>query len=373
MKVLFVVQGEGRGHLTQAMAMQRLLQKDGHQVVGVLVGKSNYRELPDFFQRAFRVPIQRFYSPNFLPTPKNKRISIPLSVAYNILETPTFLRSIWFLHKTINASGADIVINFYDILLGLTYFFWRPSVPQVSIGHQYLFLHEKFSLPGLSKVKLRSLNFFSRLTSLGAQERLALSFYPMERDTKHHIIVVPPLLREEVATTKVSNGDYIHGYMLNTQFEQSIRTWHRKHKDVPMRFFWDKKGAKEVTKVDSTLEFHKLDDHKFLQSLAGSKGYATTAGFESVCEAMYFGKPILMVPAHIEQACNAADACRAGAGVQCETFDFDKLLPLLNTYKSKEDFRQWVDTKRYSILPVLERVASEVPCYPLSLAWFRSL
>lgn len=373
MKVLFVVQGEGRGHLTQAMAMQRLLQKDGHQVVGVLVGKSNYRELPDFFQRAFRVPIQRFYSPNFLPTPKNKRISIPLSVAYNILETPTFLRSIWFLHKTINASGADIVINFYDILLGLTYFFWRPSVPQVSIGHQYLFLHEKFSLPGLSKVKLRSLNFFSRLTSLGAQERLALSFYPMDRDEKHHIIVVPPLLREEVATTKVSNGDYIHGYMLNTQFEQSIRTWHRKHNDVPMRFFWDKKGAKEVTKVDSTLEFHKLDDHKFLQSLAGSKGYATTAGFESVCEAMYFGKPILMVPAHIEQACNAADACRAGAGVQCETFDFDKLLPLLNTYKSREDFRQWVDTKRYSILPVLERVASEVPCYPLSLAWFRSL
>ena len=38
----------------------------------------------------------------------------------------------------------------------------------------------------------------------------------------------------------------------------------------------------------------------------GCKAYASTAGFESVCEAMYLGKPILMVPAHIEQDCNAS-------------------------------------------------------------------
>lgn len=31
------------------------------------------------------------------------------------------------------------------------------------------------------------------------------------------------------------------------------------------------------------------------------------AGFESVCEAMYLGKPLLMVPAHIEQDCNISD------------------------------------------------------------------
>lgn len=45
--------------------------------------------------------------------------------------------------------------------------------------------------------------------------------------------------------------------------------------------------------------------------MAGCKAYASTAGFESVCEAMYLGKPILMVPAHIEQDCNAYDAKKA--------------------------------------------------------------
>ena len=43
MRFLFVVQGEGRGHLTQALAMERLLTQAGHEVVEILVGKSNSR------------------------------------------------------------------------------------------------------------------------------------------------------------------------------------------------------------------------------------------------------------------------------------------------------------------------------------------
>ena len=37
MKVLFVIQGEGRGHLTQALSLKQMLHNEGHEVVGVLV------------------------------------------------------------------------------------------------------------------------------------------------------------------------------------------------------------------------------------------------------------------------------------------------------------------------------------------------
>lgn len=57
MKVLFVVQGEGRGHLTQAIAMEDLLRRNGHEVVEVLVDKSNSRSLPGFFNRNIKAPI----------------------------------------------------------------------------------------------------------------------------------------------------------------------------------------------------------------------------------------------------------------------------------------------------------------------------
>ena len=38
MKYLFIVQGEGRGHLTQAMTLERMLERHGHQVVGISPG-----------------------------------------------------------------------------------------------------------------------------------------------------------------------------------------------------------------------------------------------------------------------------------------------------------------------------------------------
>jgi UDP:flavonoid glycosyltransferase YjiC (YdhE family) len=76
--------------------------------------------------------------------------------------------------------------------------------------------------------------------------------------------------------------------------------------------------------------------------MAGCKAYATTAGFESVCEAMYMGKPVLMVPTHIEQACNAFEASSAGAGVVADDFELDKLLEYIPDYQKNSSFRDWV-------------------------------
>ena len=50
MKVIFVIQGEGRGYLTQALALGQMLRHEGHEVVKVLVGKSKNRVIPAFFQ-----------------------------------------------------------------------------------------------------------------------------------------------------------------------------------------------------------------------------------------------------------------------------------------------------------------------------------
>ena len=118
MKVLFIVQGEGRGHLTQAITMEELLRRNGHEVVEVLVGKSNSRCLPGFFNRSIQAPVKRFLSPNFLPTPANKRASLARSVAYNLTRLPVYLKSMHYIHRRIEESGAELVINFYELLTG---------------------------------------------------------------------------------------------------------------------------------------------------------------------------------------------------------------------------------------------------------------
>lgn len=354
MKVLFVVQGEGRGHLTQAITMEDLLRRNGHEVVEVLVGKSNSRHLPGFFNRSIQAPVNRFLSPNFLPTPANKRVSLSRSVAYNVMKLPVYLKSMHYIHRRIEESGAELVINFYELLTGLTYLLFRPSIPQISIGHQYLFLHRDFEFPDKNGVNLWLLRFFTRLTCIGAQEKLALSFHAMGDDEDAHIRVVPPLLRREVLSCESLEGDYLHGYMVNSGFGENIRKWHDNHPEVPLHFFWDKPDEKEVCQIDDTLSFHQLDDVKFLRYMEGCKAYATTAGFESVCEAMYLGKPLLMVPAHIEQDCNAYDAARTGAGVVSDSFDLEHLLEFSKNYCPNIAFRYWVRSCDWRILRNIE-------------------
>lgn len=210
-----------------------------------------------------------------------------------------------YINERIIKTGADMVINFYELLTGLTYFLYRPAVPQVCIGHQYLFLHKDFEMPEKHKFGMKLLNMFTRLTALGAKEYLALSFRSMKDDKNRRIKVVPPLLRRDVFRQEVTNGDYIHGYMVNSGFSECIMRWHKEHPETPLRFFWDRWEETPVKKIDETLSFYQLDDVEFLRQMSGCKAYASTAGFESVCEAMYLGKPLMMVPAHIEQECNA--------------------------------------------------------------------
>ena len=126
-----------------------------------------------------------------------------------------------------------------------------------------------------------------------------------------------------------------------------------------MQFFWDKAGADKVTKIDATLSFHLIDDKAFIRSLAGCMAYATTGGFESVCEAMYMGKPALMVPAHIEQECNAFDAEQHGAGTASEEFDLDRLLDFAKDYHANDSFRQWEDSASMRIIAILENVSCD--------------
>ena len=369
MKFLFVVQGEGRGHLTQAIALYELLTKNGHEVAAVLVGKSNRRELPTFFLKNIQSEVLRFESPNFLPASKNKQTNIWASIFYNFLKTGTYLRSIHFIRKQIKRKNVDVVVNFYEFLTGFAYALFPPKIPYVCVGHQYIFFHPEFRFPQANKVELRLMLFFTRITCIRASKLFALSIKKMDNVQNNRIVVIPPLLRKDVFEVEVSDGNYIHGYMLNDTYADKIIRFQAEHPDVFIRFFWDRKGVEDETVINEHLSFHRLNDRLFLSYMAGSKAYATTAGFESVCEAMYMGKPILMVPTHIEQACNAFEASAAGAGIVADDFYLEKLLEYIPHYQKQTDFRSWVQQSHRHILQAFQLDKNELLNHRLSL-WF---
>ena len=348
-RILFTVQGEGRGHLTQAIALADMLRRNGHEVVGVLVGKSHSRELPAFFYEKIKAPVAIYETPSLIFNKVKKQIDKTKTLFYNmnIKKLVYYGDSISLINNHIKEKKPDILINFYEILPGFAQLRYRIDTPYVNVGHQYLLKHPEYTHGKGESHNHTLLRLHATTSSLGATKTLALSFYPMKSFPREHLTVVPPLLRKEVLELKPTTGDYILGYMLNQGYENEVRTWHRKNPDVKLHFFWDKKDAPETLIVDNNFTLHRINDGLFLQYMAGCKGYITTAGFESVCEAMYLNKPVMMIPAHIEQEINAADAASIGRGIPGNNFDLSQLLVYIEEKQTRpedDSFRQWVNS-----------------------------
>jgi uncharacterized protein (TIGR00661 family) len=172
-------------------------------------------------------------------------------------------------------------------------------------------------------------------------------------------VVCPPLLRADLESIFPSKENYILAYMVNDGYAEQVVDWHSANRDTEVHCFWDRKGEPEEKVYHDTLHFHQLNAVKYMRMMAGCKGLVTTAGFESVCEAMYLGKPVMMIPVEgqYEQACNAIDAVDAGAGIARHSFEISELIRFIPDYRPVEEkFKNWLDKTKEIILGELEIV-----------------
>ncbi|MFC2138112.1 glycosyltransferase family protein [Bacteroidota bacterium] len=353
MKFIFLIQGEGRGHLTQAITLFELLTNNGHKVCEVFVGKSKHRNIPAYFYSKIFSPITHIDSPNFFHDPENKGIKIFTSIIDNIIKTPTFLKNINKIKRSIKKHQADIFLNFYDLHGGLLYLFNKMKTKYYCIGHQYFFDHPSFNYPKnkkyISKILLK---LHTKVTSIKADKKLALSFYKAAHHDVKKIFVMPPLLRNDLFQVNAIKEDYIMGYILNAGYAEDLIQWHNNNKQVKLHIFWDKKSDE---KTNENIRFHTINDVKFVELLKACQGYFSTAGFESICEAFYLGKPVLLNPVknHFEQDCNAHDAVKSGAGIIDSQFNISKLIEFIPIYKTNTEFKKWVDSSKSKFLEIL--------------------
>lgn len=347
MKYLFVVQGEGRGHMTQAIALSEMLRRNGHEIVEVLVGKCSNRELPSFLADKIGARVRVFDSPALEYGKSGKKGRILKSILVNT--TPKMLskwrKSMEMILRRVEKTNPDVIINFYEILTGIANFIYRFKVPVVSIAHQFLIDHPDYAYRSKTDHGQFTLRLNNMLCSFGTTKTLALSFYPLKDFYRDRMAVLPPLLRSEIFQLTPFTDDYILGYMLNPAYMEEVRKWHQDNPGQKLNIFWDKKDAPDCITLDTEMTVHRISDTKFLTCMESCKGYVTTAGFESVCEAMYLGKPVMMIPAHIEQEINAADAQGIGAGIISDDFDITKLIDCIPSYSADtETFRRWVES-----------------------------
>ena len=154
--------------------------------------------------------------------------------------------------------------------------------------------------------------------------------------------VVPPLLRNDLfeQQNQISYPSYYLAYVWRPDLLGEIKSWCAENDSKTVHCFVAGYKDKMTKKCPSNLILHPVDDTLFLRMMAGCSGVATTAGFETCAEAFYLDKPLLMVPTHLEQKCNALDAVSMGGAAMSSSFNLAKL----DSIESAEttSFRKWV-------------------------------
>lgn len=372
LKVAFVVQGEGRGHMTQALALGSFLRDAGHEVVEVLVGRSPHRPIPSYFIDGMAAPVRRFDAPAQVSGPDGREFSVRRTIADAVKRSPAFLRSLVAIAE--RTAEADVVINLLDLLGGVSRTLFPTDVPALAVAHNYVFLHPRLQdAPGPARVRTMVMAY-ARATAAGTDRKLALSFDELPPRPDIELEVAPPLLRPGLDQLRVEDRGYLLAYALNPGYARTLAEWQRTSGGAEVHCYVEGGAqalaggptvAGEHGRADTPgdgFHAHHLDDHAFLGHLAGCRAYVGSAGFESICEAHYLGKPVLAVPTagQFEQELNAWDAERCGAARAGSYDDLDDFWadPGGPAGPTTEAFRRWVRRAPELFVSKIEQTAA---------------
>ncbi len=348
-KCVFIVQGEGRGHMSQSIALKEYLEKAGHLVEAVFMGTPNANSLPDYLRDHFPETIRTFQSPYFLGTPNRKGIYVGRTLLFNLLRSVIYLREALRIRREIDLLEPEVVFNFYDLIGALALRKMKSSVQRIGIGHHFL-LHLKDYFGETRPRWHRSLlSVHTRIIMRSCDRVLALSF--SEQEGNSAIEAVPPLIRRDYREMFYHQGNRYLVYLLKEGYIYDLISMARQDPGFLADVF-----TQEIPEIDLPpgLRIHSLGGSSFKKFMANCRGLITTAGFDVAAEAAYHGIPLAVIPAanHFEQKCNGLDIEQHGIGLLLERIEAD--IPDRMKPSDPAVFRKWVERSEALILNSLK-------------------
>lgn len=336
MKILFGVQTEGNGHITQCIATKQYLQSQGIEVTTAFAAKKK-RGLSKYFTDEFNVIDYDGFDFVF---DNVGRVVIWKTIVKNTFELPRLIVSFIKICSIIQKEKPDAIFNYYEPLVGLTALFFK-NIKYVSFGHQYAM--DSVIYPRINGyiVQKLFLSIINKITSIRAKI-VALSYYEFNDTT---MIVSPPILRAESYSISDKKEDFVLVYLMNEDMLPQLISQAKKYPDINIQCFT--KLTKQYNELPN-LKLFNLDGKLFQEKMKVCKSVVCSGGFETSAEAIYQNKPLLMIPMpnHYEQHVNCNDAYLSSYAIYSESIDLSKIP------KYQLGNKKWFDTYQY----VLQRV-----------------
>jgi uncharacterized protein (TIGR00661 family) len=293
MKVLYGVNGEGRGHATRSqVVIDELL---GRHDVRVATSGAAYDYLRDKLPK-----VKEVFGPSFaLQDGEIRRwATLKQNVRNMGRELPESAR-LWIAE--VREWKPDVVITDFEPLTGV--FARATRTPMVAVDNINMLdrCHHDEQIIGREREDFLIARAVTRSMVPGAIEYLVTTFFepPIARGGT---TLVPPIIRPEVETADNERGDHLVVYSSGDPHLTAAL------KEAGMRcIVYGMRGGEEEPERDGNLEFRKPSVDGFLEDLRTARGVVTGGGFSLLSEAVYLGKPVLSIPlrGQFEQLMNA--------------------------------------------------------------------
>ena len=349
-KCVFIVQGEGRGHMSQSIAVNEYLEQAGHSVEAVFVGCNYPRPVPQYYKDIFKEKLSCFFSPFFLRTPNQKGIYIGRTILFNLVRSVIYFSEVRRIRREINATDPDYVFNFYDIIGALALRKIDPKIIRIGIGHHFYLHHDGYKCNTGFRLDKWLLSLHTRKVMKSLDRVFAISYRPDEGSGKIHII--PPLIRRSFREIQPNPGIRYLVYLLNEGYIYDLISMSRADPDFKADVFTDLSPGIELP---SGIHLHPLNEQKFRQKMGQCRGLITTSGFDTVAEAAYTGIPMIVIPVknHFEQRCNGMDLERTGFGFMSDHL-YPGILQEMKPYQNSS-YRKWVERAGEMLLELMKK------------------
>lgn len=301
-RILYALNGQGRGHTSRVLAVADELRRRGHDVhfccgdpAATTLRRRGLAVLP-------------------IPTPaehvRGNRVRLWASVRRNAPLAFGAPQIIERLTERLRALGPDLVISDYEPFTPRAA--QRLGLPCVALDHQHILTETRCRIPLRYAAS-------AALTALGVGvmtprrlfDRVVVpSFFFPPRRSGSNVHLIPPVLRRDVLGRHPTAGEHVLVYVNHPDGSGGLLA---ALGAVDARFIVYNIPEPPDAERYPNLTF-RAPGPGFLGDLASCRAVVCTAGFTLLSEALWLGKPVLALPnrGFFEQALNALYLREAG-------------------------------------------------------------
>ncbi|MEP0549014.1 MAG: glycosyltransferase family protein [Rhodothermales bacterium] len=304
-RILYALNGQGRGHTSRALGVAHTLRQRGHDVL-FCCGADAADRLRRQGEFVLDVP-----APAELVRGNRVRLlatawqNAPLAV-----RTPEIVEA---LTERIDDLDPDLVVADFEPFAPRAA--RRLGLPVVALSHQQILTETRCHVPlrYAASAALTRLGI-GVMAPRGLFDRVVVPsfFFPPHR-AGSDAALVPPILRPDVLDAAPRRGAHLLVYVNHPEGSDRLLDVLRR---VDAPFVVYNVPAPADSAAYPNLTFRAASRRGFVDDLAACRAVVSTAGFTLLSEALHLGKPVLAAPnrGFFEQAVNALYLRRSGRG-----------------------------------------------------------